>query len=74
VLQRPEVEKMDPAANEYLVRTAYVYIETRGEDQQVYGCTAFHTIALVDGRLRIRLKRVHLLNCDAALPSIQLFP
>ena len=31
-------------------------------------------LRLVDGTLRIRLKRVHLLNCDAALPSIQLFP
>lgn len=74
VLQRPEVERMDPAGNEYLMRTAYTYIETRAEDQQVYGCTAFHTFAMVNGKLRIRLKRVNLLNCDAALPSIQLFP
>ena len=74
VLQRPEVENMDPANNVYVVRTAYVYIETRAEDQQVYACTAFHTLTVVDGRLRIRLKRVILLNCDAALPSIQLFP
>ena len=27
----------------------------------------------VDNRLRIKLKRVDILNCDAALPSIQLF-
>jgi 3-phenylpropionate/cinnamic acid dioxygenase small subunit len=74
VLQRPEVESMDPANNEYVVRTAYVYMETRAEDQQVYGCTALHTLTVVEGRLRIRLKRVNLLNCDAALPSIQLFP
>jgi 3-phenylpropionate/cinnamic acid dioxygenase small subunit len=74
VLQRPDVEKIDLAGNEYVVRTSYTYIETRAEDQQVYGCTAFHTLTLVDGRLRIRLKRVNLLNCDAALPSIQLFP
>ena len=26
-----------------------------------------------DGALRIRLKRVDLLNCDAALPAVQLF-
>jgi hypothetical protein len=26
-----------------------------------------------DGALRIRLKRIDLLNCDAALPSVQLF-
>jgi hypothetical protein len=26
-----------------------------------------------DGALRITLKRVNLLNCDAALPAVQLF-
>jgi len=74
VMQRPEVESMDVQANRYLVRTAYLYVESRGEEQQVYACTALHTLAVVDGALRIRLKRVNLLNCDAALPSIQLFP
>lgn len=74
VLQRPEVEEMDPARNYYVTRTAYVYIESRGEVQQLYGCTALHTLAVVDGALRIRVKRVDLLNSDAALPSIQLFP
>jgi len=74
VLQRPEVESMDTARNEYLTRTAGVYVETRGDEQQVYACTTFHTLTMDHGRLRIRLKRVNLLNCDAALPSIQLFP
>ena len=74
VLQRPEVESMDAPANRYVVRTAYLYVEARGEEQQVYACTAFHTLAVADGALRIRIKRVNLLNCDAALPSIQLFP
>jgi len=74
VLQRPEIESMDATRNQYVLRTAYVYVEIRGEEQQTYGCTAFHTLTLVDGVLRIRLKRVNLLNCDAALPSIQLFP
>jgi 3-phenylpropionate/cinnamic acid dioxygenase small subunit len=74
VLQRPEVESMDAAANRHVVRTAYLYVESRAEEQQVYACTAWHTLAVVDGALRIKLKRVDLLNCEAALPSIQLFP
>jgi hypothetical protein len=28
---------------------------------------------VVDGKIKIRLKRVDLVNCDAALGSIQLF-
>jgi 3-phenylpropionate/cinnamic acid dioxygenase small subunit len=73
VLQQPEVERSDPAANEYVVRTQYIYTETRGDEQQQYACTAFHTLTVQDGALKVRLKRVNLLNCDAALPSIQLF-
>jgi len=34
---------------------------------------ATHTLTVVDGRLRIRLKRVDLVNCDAAFGNIQLF-
>jgi len=34
---------------------------------------ATHHLAIVDGALKIRLKRVDLVNCDAAFGSIQLF-
>jgi 3-phenylpropionate/cinnamic acid dioxygenase small subunit len=73
LLQTPEVEKRDPERGEYLTRTKFIYTETRGDDSQRYAATAWHTLVPVDGRLRIKLKRVDLLNCDAALPSIQLF-
>ena len=73
VLQEPEVEKRDDARGEYLTRTPFVYTETRGDESQRYAATAWHTLVRLEGGLRIRLKRVDLLNCDAALPSIQLF-
>jgi 3-phenylpropionate/cinnamic acid dioxygenase small subunit len=73
LLQTPEVERRDPARGEYLTRTQLIYTETRGDDAQRYAATAWHTLVWADGRLRIRLKRVDILNCDAALPSIQLF-
>jgi 3-phenylpropionate/cinnamic acid dioxygenase small subunit len=73
VLQTPEVEKADSAAGEYLLRTPFIYTETRGDDSQRYAATAWHTLVWAHERLRIRLKRVDILNCDAALPSIQLF-
>jgi hypothetical protein len=34
--------------------------------------TAFHHFRVEEGALRFTLKRVNLLNCDAALPSVQL--
>ena len=73
LLQTPEVEKRDPARGEYLTRTQLIYTETRGDNSQRYAATAWHTLVWTEDRLRIRLKRVDILNCDAALPSIQLF-
>jgi 3-phenylpropionate/cinnamic acid dioxygenase small subunit len=73
VLQEPEVEKRDDAKGEYLTRTPFMYTETKGDDSQRYAATAWHTLVWNDNRLRIRLKRVDILNCDGALPSIQLF-
>ena len=70
VLQAPEVEKTDTG---YLARTPFMYTETRGEESQRYAATAWHTLVNVEGRLRMRLKRVDILNADSALPSIQLF-
>jgi 3-phenylpropionate/cinnamic acid dioxygenase small subunit len=74
LLQTPEVEKRDAERGEYLTRTQLIYTETRGDDSQRYAATAWHTLVWNRDRLRIRLKRVDILNCDAALPSIQLFP
>jgi 3-phenylpropionate/cinnamic acid dioxygenase small subunit len=73
VLQEPDIEKRDDAKGEFLSRTPFMYTETKGDDSQRYAATAWHTLVWQDNRLRIRLKRVDILNCDAALPSIQLF-
>ena len=73
VLQEPEIEKRDDAKSEYLMRTPFIYTETKADDSQRYAATAWHTLVWQDNRLRIRLKRVDILNCDAMLPSIQLF-
>lgn len=73
LLQAPQVEKADEQAGEYVVRTQFIYTEVQGDSQQMYAGTVFHTLMREGGRLVIRQKRVNLLNCDAALPSIQLF-
>lgn len=73
LLQRPEVERSDHAGNAFLTRTQLHYTETRGDEQLILVGTVFHHLTVEDGRLRIKLKRIDILNCDAALPSIQLF-
>jgi 3-phenylpropionate/cinnamic acid dioxygenase small subunit len=71
VLQAPEIESHDGHA--WLTRTAFQYAEARGDAMQSYTGVVSHRLIEVDGMPRILLKRINLLNCDAALPSIQLF-
>jgi len=73
LLQTPSVEAMDAAANHFVTRTQFHYSEARGDEMLMLVGTAFHHFRVDDGELRFTLKRVNLLNCDAALPSIQLF-
>jgi 3-phenylpropionate/cinnamic acid dioxygenase small subunit len=71
VLQAPEIEAED--ADGWQTRTVFHYAEARGDAMQMLSGVAWHHLVRQDGALRIRLKRIDLLNCDAALPSIQLF-
>ena len=72
VLQQPAVESSDAVAGVYVTRTPFMYVETQLDSQIVLAGVAFHHLVRLDGALRIRLKKVELLNCDAALPSIQM--
>lgn len=70
VLQAPEVEAGEGGV--WRTRTPFHYTEARGDAVQMYAGVARHEL-VEEGGLRIRLKRIELVNCDAALPSIQLF-
>jgi 3-phenylpropionate/cinnamic acid dioxygenase small subunit len=73
LLQVPVVEQFDPEAGRFVVRTAFHYTESQGDELQFYVGTFFHHLTVHEGALRITQKRVNLLNCDAALPAVQLF-
>lgn len=73
LLQTPTVELRDHAAGVYTSRTAFHYVETRRDEQTLYAGWATHTLVHGAEGLRIRLKRVDLVNCDAAFGNMQLF-
>lgn len=73
LLQQPSVELADRDAGRYTLRTAFHYVETRLDQQELYAGWATHELVTQDGALRIRLKRVDLVNCDAAFGNINLF-
>jgi 3-phenylpropionate/cinnamic acid dioxygenase small subunit len=73
LLQAPTVESFDPEAQSFVVRCEFHYTESQRDELQFYVGTCFHHLTVREGALRITLKRVNLLNPDAALPAIQLF-
>ena len=73
LLQTPTVEEADAAANRYVVRSEFHYTEAQGDELNFFVGTCFHHLTLQGGGLRMTMKRVDLINCDAALPAVQLF-
>jgi 3-phenylpropionate/cinnamic acid dioxygenase small subunit len=71
VLQAPEIAMADGGA--WRTRTPFAYFEARGDAMLTLAGTAEHHLVRDGTSLRIRLKRINLVNCDAALPSVQLF-
>ncbi len=73
LIQQPTLESADHDKGEYVVRSAFHYVETRQDQQALYAGWATHHLVARDGVLRIKLKKVQLVNCDAAFENIQLF-
>jgi 3-phenylpropionate/cinnamic acid dioxygenase small subunit len=61
---------VEEAGAEALVRSKFMLIEFRRNEQRLFGGTCFHRLVHQDSALRIRLKRVDLVNCDAPLDGI----
>jgi 3-phenylpropionate/cinnamic acid dioxygenase small subunit len=74
LLQTPTVEAADPARpDEHRVRTVFQYTESQGDEMNTFVGVCWHRLVVEGDALRIRQKRVDLLNSDAALPAVQLF-
>ena len=52
------------------VRSKFLMIEYRREQQRLFAGTAWHRLVQIDGAIRIAWKRVDLINCDAPLDGI----
>ena len=82
VLQRPVLVPDDASAAQassahdlptHRLRTPFLYIEARGDDELMLCGTCRHRLSHIDGKWKIREKRVDLLNPGRPLPAIQLF-
>ncbi|WP_298873837.1 aromatic-ring-hydroxylating dioxygenase subunit beta [uncultured Bradyrhizobium sp.] len=73
LLQAPRIVACDPEAGVVKTRTSYIYTETRGDNLERYSGWASHDLLEVGGAIKIKLKRVDLVNFDAPFGNIQLF-
>ena len=73
LLQEPVVDSMDDKSNKYKVYTPFHYVEYRREETQYFDGWMRHALEIKEGELKIKQKRVDLINCDAAHHNIQLF-
>jgi 3-phenylpropionate/cinnamic acid dioxygenase small subunit len=64
------VEETDTDGKACTVRSKFLMLEFRRDQQRVFGGTSFHRLVSHDGGIRIAWKRVDLINCDAPLDGI----
>ena len=74
IMQAPSVADRGASTGTAVLRTAFLYVESQLDHQEIYAGVVWHHLKRVGERLAILLKKVELLNCEAALPSLQLFP
>src|SRR5579862_639466 len=60
----------DTERNSCTVRSKFMMIEYRREQQRIFGGTMLHRLVQVGGRILLAWKRVDLVNCDAPLDGI----
>jgi 3-phenylpropionate/cinnamic acid dioxygenase small subunit len=60
----------DPDPKSTLVRSKFVMIEFRRNEQRIFGGTYFHRLMVAAGKIAIASKRVDLVNCDAPLDGL----
>jgi 3-phenylpropionate/cinnamic acid dioxygenase small subunit len=72
VLQQPALESGAPDAGQCVIRTPFLYVESQLDRQLLLAGVTYHHLISEEGGWRIQMKKVDLLNRDAALPSIQL--
>jgi 3-phenylpropionate/cinnamic acid dioxygenase small subunit len=73
LLQAPQILAGDADAGLYKARTSYIYTEMRGDTLERFSGWASHELVRSGDSIKIKLKRIDLINFDAPLGNIQLF-
>jgi 3-phenylpropionate/cinnamic acid dioxygenase small subunit len=72
VLQQPALESGTAESAACVLRTPFVYVEAKLDKQLLLAGVVHHHLVRHNHNWRIRMKKIELLNREAALPSIEL--
>jgi 3-phenylpropionate/cinnamic acid dioxygenase small subunit len=64
------IAEVDAQASACLVRSKLIVVESRADDQRVFGATCHHRLCRGEGGLRIAWKKVELVNCESHLDAL----
>ena len=67
------LDSYDEVEQVSIVNSRFIMLEYRRDKQQTFGGAVTHTLERADDSWKIRQKKVELVNCDAALSSIQIY-
>lgn len=67
------LDSFDEATGACVVNSRFIMLEYRRNEQQTYGGATTHVLEPSADGYKIRMKKVELVNCDAVLPSIQIY-
>ena len=73
LLQTCDVRGYDLSANRFELRTPFIYTELRAGRTVTLPGVAWHHLRLLNGALRIVLKRVDLLHAAEPLPAVEFY-
>ncbi|MBI2969813.1 MAG: aromatic-ring-hydroxylating dioxygenase subunit beta [Gammaproteobacteria bacterium] len=67
------LDSHDAASGDCVVKSRFIMLQYRREKQDVFGGSYTHHLKSTPEGLRIAMKRVDLVNCDAALENILIY-
>jgi benzoate/toluate 1,2-dioxygenase beta subunit len=67
------IDNKDNENHEYSIRSTFVMTHYRREVQDIYSGTYHHRLRIEDGQCKIVMKKVNLVNFDAALSNIMVY-
>ncbi len=73
LLSRPKIDTVDTEAQRFEVQANFLYTEVRGDVLHRLSGTSYYSLCREGDALKMRRKKVTIINCESPLPPLQLY-